>query len=196
MRENFPINDISRKWMLDDFKKRNISFDEQSMISILEDENSSYHLKQDAGIALREIGTKKSLKALENCIHLGKKDLQAICILTIAQIGKNDSTEFILSLLNEKRIQIVFVLWALFAIDDKSALPKIEKCVESRMKIDRRPSSKKLSLIHHGIVMIENYGEESELRAQILDFYNSNWEKLNIQQQNILRRNTEYYKNN
>lgn len=196
MRENFPINDISKEWMLKDFKKKKISFDEQSMISILEDENSTFHLKQDAGIALREIGTKKSLNALKNCIHLGNKDLQAICILTIAQIGQSDFTEYILSLLNEKRIQIAYVLWALFAIDDKKAISEVEKFVESRMKIDKRPNSKKLSPVHHGIVLIENYGQESELRAKILDFYNSNWEKLNIQQQNILRRNTEYFKNN
>lgn len=182
--------------MLEHFKKKGIAFNESSMISILNNENSSFYTKQQAGIALREIGTTNSLKALKKCINLGNKDLQAISILTIAQIGNKESTEFILSLLKEKRIQIAYVLWALFAIDDKNAVPEIQKYVESRMKIDKRPSSNKLSSVHYGIVMIENYGQESDSRTEILEFYKSNWDKLNIQQKNILKNNTEFYNNN
>ncbi len=196
MRQRFEINDLSKKWMLEHFKKKGIAFNESSMISILNNENSSFYTKQQAGIALREIGTTNSLKALKKCINLGNKDLQAISILTIAQIGNKESTEFILSLLKEKRIQIAYVLWALFAIDDKNAVPEIQKYVESRMKIDKRPSSNKLSSVHYGIVMIENYGQESDSRTEILEFYKSNWDKLNIQQKNILKNNTEFYNNN
>ena len=105
MRQRFEINDLSKKWMLEHFKKKGIAFNESSMISILNNENSSFYTKQQAGIALREIGTTNSLKALKKCINLGNKDLQAISILTIAQIGNKESTEFILSLLKEKRIQ-------------------------------------------------------------------------------------------
>lgn len=181
--------------MLKDFKKKQISYDEQSMISILEDPKSSFHLKKDAAVALREIGTNRCLTPLKDCIHLGNQDLQAISILTIAQIGKVESTEYLLTLLNEKRIQTAYVLWALFAIDDKTAIIEIEKFVDSRMKIDSRPSSKKLSPVQHGIVMIENYGHDSEMRSKILNFYFENWEKFNVQQQNILRNNTEFYKN-
>jgi hypothetical protein len=195
MRQSFEINDLSKKWMLEHFEKNGIAYNEPSMISVLKDEKSSIYSKQQAGVALREIGTNKSLKALENCIHHANEDLQAISILTIAQIGKNDSTEFFLSLLKQKRIQIAYVLWALFAIDDKESVHAIERFVESKMKIDKRPSSKKLSHVHHGIVMIENYGKKSEIRTEILDFYNSNWEKLDIQQKNILKNNTEFFKN-
>lgn len=195
MRQDFPIGDFIKKMILDDFDKRKISFDESSMVYILEDPTSSFRYKRNAGIALRELGTKASINALKRCIQLGDQDLQAICILTIAQIARKDASDFLVSLLKVKRIQKAYVLWALFAIDAQESISEIQKFVHTSMKFDRRSSTKSISKVEHGLVMIDNYGLESEIRIEILDFYKENWEEFNSQQQRILMENTEYFKN-
>jgi len=194
MREQFQILDFHKEMLIESFKKKNISLDENSMITILNNENSTFTMKRNAAIMLREIGTDKSLKSLKLNVHSRNKDLQAICILTIAQINGIKESKYFISLLEGKRIQKGYVLWALFAIDSKNQIQEIQDYLYNCVKVDKRASSKKLSQIEHGLVLIENYGSNSIRRNEILEFYKMKWNSLSYQQQRILEEHTDFFK--
>jgi hypothetical protein len=194
LKEDFYPSEIHLEMILEKFHKQSIPVHENSMIAILEDKNSSIHSKQNAAIILRNIGSELSIKSLKENIFQSNKDLQAICILTIAQIMGALAIDYLFNLLTIGTVQKNYVLWALFAIDEPKTAGKIESFIESCLKSDQRPNSKKNSRIAYGLVIIENYGVKSPKREEILSFYLTKWDSFSMQEQKILQRNTNFFK--
>jgi hypothetical protein len=194
MREYFPLEGYSREMTLNEFQKKKIELNESSMIEILQNESSSKYWKWNAAIALREFGTEKCIPILKKMVEYPNEDVKNSAILTIAHIAGEVELEFLLSLLDRKKLKKGYVLWAVCAVNDMKALQPIVKYLAQKLKEDNRPNSSKNSDVDYGLIFIDRYQDTDKSVVEILEGYSKLWNKFDSFVQQELRNKTKYFK--
>ena len=97
---NWDLNgdDISKK---DYFKKKKMPYNEDTMIDCLKNQRNKHELYW-AILALRQVGTIKSIEYLKNITTYKSLDVQGTSVLTIAKLANGTENEFLGKLLLEK----------------------------------------------------------------------------------------------
>ena len=123
-------------WTLDDdddddemvkdyFKKSKKTYTEETMIDILKNQPNKYCLYW-AILALRKIGTEKSIEHLKNVVHYKNMDVQGTSVLTIAKLANGQENEFLGKLLLDKEFkQKWYAMVAIFFKVNEKPLPYI-----------------------------------------------------------------------
>jgi len=194
MREFFPLEGIHLEMLQDDFRKKKITLGEDELIRLLDDPKTNKHWKWSAAIALRKYGTNRCIPFLKKAIDFPNEDVINVSLLTISHIGGKNELDYLISLLNKKGLKKDYVLWAISAISEKDALVPVVEFMRQKLKVHKRPSTKKISGIDQGLVYLDKFSSEL-IAIEILQGYSENWAKISPHIQSIIKRKTEYFKN-
>ena len=129
-------------WTLDDddkmvkeyFVKTKRTYTEDTMIDILKTQPNKYALYW-AILALRNIGTVRSIEYLKNVLHYNNMDVQGTGALTIAKLANGSENEFLGKLLLDKDFKAKwYAMVAIFYRANEKALPYVIEYGINRIK--------------------------------------------------------------
>ncbi len=120
---NLNIDTDEHTMIVDYFNRKKLVYKEQTMIKCLETQKNKQELFW-AIIALRELGTEKSILPLKKIVPYKNLDVQGNAVMTIAKLANGTENEFFGSLLLSKDFKAKW--YAMFALNykaDKKAVP-------------------------------------------------------------------------
>ena len=129
-------------WTLDDddkmvkeyFVKTKRTYTEDTMIDILKTQPNKHALYW-AILALRNIGTVRSIEYLKNVLHYKNMDVQGTGVLTIAKLANGSENEFLGKLLLDKEFKAKwYAMAAIFYRANEKALPYVIEYGINRIK--------------------------------------------------------------
>ena len=167
-------------------------FTEDTMIDILIKQSNWFDLLQ-AIMALRKVGTEKSIKYLKNVLleynSTKKMDIQGTCVLTIAKLANGIENDYFGKLLlNENFKDKWYAMAAIFYKINDKALPYVLEYGINKIK-----NSKNMPEVG-GLVLIylAKYASENEQSKKIFSKINKDFEEMDKEIREYL--NTEYPK--
>jgi hypothetical protein len=153
------------------------------MINILINQPNKYDINY-ALLALRKIGTIKSIEYIKNVVCYKNMDIQGISVLTMAKLANGMENEFLGKLLLNKEFkQKWYAMAAIFYKINGKALPYVME-----RGIDKIKSSKNMPEDGGLILMyLAKYAPENEQCKRIFEKVNKNFEDLEPVIQNNLK---------
>jgi len=134
----FPNNEASKKFIADHFRKRRVTVTEDGVLALLASPQSKYDVYYGV-LALRDVGTLRSIPLLKELLHYPMQDVKDCSLLTIAHIAGAAETEFFLQALADKRTKKSYPMWAIACAGDERALPAVVAFVNAALKKAARP---------------------------------------------------------
>jgi len=152
-----PVSDSTKETIIQHFKRKRINFDEDSLISVLQNSNKKYDIYW-AVIGLRDVGTEKCIPYLKLLKDFPMQDVKDCLLLTISHIVGSTETEFYVSVLQEKGSKKDYPLWAIKESADERAKLPVLTFVENAYKKIRQPSSSYYSCAYvDGLIFLSKY---------------------------------------
>ena len=154
-------------------------FTEDAMIDILIKQSNWFDLLQ-AIMALRQVGTEKSIKYLKDVLleynSTKKMDIQGTCVLTMAKLSNGTENDFLGKLLlNENYKNKWYTMAAVFCKINEKALPYVlEYGINKIKKSKNMPEVGGLVLIY-----LAKYAPENEQSKKIFSKINKDFEDMN-----------------
>ena len=152
------------------FIKRKFFFTEDAMISVLESGENKWDVLE-AVIALREIGTQKSITALKRSIYFPMSDVRCSSMLTIAKIAGSSETVFYASTLEEKNYsEKGYALWALQEVGDERGLAAASAFLSTALKRAPKanPSGSFFRSVESGLLYVAKFASRDERLTELL----------------------------
>lgn len=116
------------------FKRRKIDYTEDVLIKTIKNSKVKNEIFFSI-LALRNIGTDKSIPILKKSCFYKNQDSQSNSILTINQIAKETETEFYGNCLLDARYkQKGYALWALVANSNGNAIEQVTEFLQKQLK--------------------------------------------------------------
>ena len=97
---NWSLDEVN-EFAIDYFKKKKMPYNEDTMIDCLKNQRNKYELYW-AILALREVGTMKSVEYLKDIVTYKNLDVQGTSVLTIAKLANGTENGFLGQLLLNK----------------------------------------------------------------------------------------------
>jgi hypothetical protein len=173
----FPLDKHSEDFIERHFKRRQFRWDEDYFISMLEHPRSKHDVYW-AAIALRKVGTRKSVEPLRRLLTFPMKDVKCVAILTIAHIARESATPLLsIALLDPLYPEKAYAMWAIKDAADERAVPAV---LEYFSKNKSKLKNGKLTngSFVDGVEFLSRYAE-NHLEIQIfLDSIPRFWSKL------------------
>lgn len=120
----FPLTD--QAYYREHFRKKGISWTEESLTGVLGDPQSSKWDVYYAVMALRDCGTTRSVEALKSVLYYPKQDVKCTAVLTIAHVAREAETPLYASLLlDPKYREKVYAMWAILDAADERAVDAV-----------------------------------------------------------------------
>ena len=163
-------------------------FTEDTMIDILIKQSNWFDLLQ-AIMALRKVGTEKSIKYLKNFLleynSIKKMDIQGTCVLTIAKLANGIENDFFGKLLlNENFKDKWYAMAAIFyKINDKALPYVLEYGMKKIKKSKNMPEVGRLVLIY-----LVKYAPENEKSKKIFSKINKDFDEMNKEIREYLKK--------
>lgn len=120
-------------------RRKRVEYSEDALLAVLEDgtdRNAVYW----ATIALRDVGTLRSVPALQGMLHYPMQDVKDCSVLTIAHIAGPSATEFYVHALRDKRMRKLYPMWAIRVAADERAIDAVLEYVDRVLKRLERPT--------------------------------------------------------
>ena len=168
------FTDRDDKDIRDHFQKKKKPYTEDTMIEILKNMDNKNEMWW-AILALRKIGTKKSIKYLKDIVHYKYMDVQATSVLTIAKLAEGTENEFFGKLLLDKEFkQKTYAMTAIFyEANDKPLKYIIEYGIDKIKNCKNMPDVGGLVLTY-----LARYAPENEDCKKIFTKVNKDFENL------------------
>jgi len=169
LEENDDDNFIS-----DYFKKKKMPYNEDTMIDCLKNQHNKYELYW-AGLALRQVGTKKSIEYLKNVVTYKNLDVQGVSVMTIAKLANGTENEFLGKLLLNKDFRAKW--YAVFSFNFKANDKAVPYALEYGLKTIK---SSKNQPEAGGLIVeyLARFAPENEQSKKIFARINKDFENL------------------
>ena len=140
MARAFPNSDETRRFIADHFRRRRVSLTEAGILGAIEAARSKHDVYWGV-LALRDVGTVRSVAVLKRLLHYPMQDVKDCSILTIAHIAGASETPFYLEALADKRTKKAYPMWAIEVAADERAEPVVIAFVKAALRRAARASS-------------------------------------------------------
>jgi PBS lyase HEAT-like repeat-containing protein len=121
----FPLSETDDGFIESHFKRRQFRWDEDYFLSMLEHPRSKHDVYW-AAIALRKVGTEKSIEPLRALLTFPMQDVKCVAILTIAHVARERATPILSqALLDPVYREKVYAMWAINDAADERAVPAV-----------------------------------------------------------------------
>jgi len=173
----FPNWDLDLKDSIDVekyFKKKKMPYNEDTMIDCLINQRNKHELYW-AILALREIGTIKSVEYLKNVVTYKNLDVQGTSVMTIAKLANGSENEFLGKLLLDKDFRAKW--YAVFSFNYKANHKAVPYALEYGLKTIKssknQPEAATLILEY-----LARFAPENEQSKKIFARINKDFENL------------------
>ncbi|WP_169091601.1 hypothetical protein [Paenibacillus sp. PL91] len=130
----FPNSESLQKAIQEYFKKPRVDHtSEEALIQILE-ERKNKHSIYYAILALRDVGTQKSISALKSLYDYPMQDIKDCSLLTISHIAGVSETDYYISIYNQKGTKKGYAIWAISDSGDERAFELVTSYLEKEYK--------------------------------------------------------------
>lgn len=119
--------------------RKRIAYSEEALLAVLED-GSDRNAVYWATIGLRDVGTPRSVPALQAMLHYPMQDVKDCSVLTIAHIAGPAATDFYVHALRDKRTRKLYPMWAIRIAADERALDAVLEYVDRVFRGLERPT--------------------------------------------------------
>jgi HEAT repeat protein len=102
----FPLSDTDDGFIESHFERRQFRWDEDYFLAVLEHPRSKHDVYW-AAIALRKVGTEKSIEPLRALLTFPMQDVKCVAILTIAHVARERATPILSQALLDRKRPVV-----------------------------------------------------------------------------------------
>lgn len=134
----FPNSETTKQFIADHFRKRRTPLSEDAILGAITSRRSKHDVYWGV-LALRDVGTTRSIPALKELLHYPMQDVKDCSLLTIAHIAGASETPFYLDALAEKGSRKAYPMWAIEVAADERAVPAIIDFVNAALRKALRP---------------------------------------------------------
>lgn len=132
----FPIDQNTEGFIEGHFKRRQFRWDEDYFLGVLEHPRGKHDVYWSA-IALRKVGTDKSIEPLRALLTFPMQDVKCVAILTISHIARERATPILsLALLDPVYREKGYAMWAINdAADERAIVAVLEYFTKNKSKL-------------------------------------------------------------
>ena len=134
----FPNNETTKQFIADHFRKRRTPLTEDAILGAITARRSKYDVYWGV-LALRDVGTRRSIPPLKELLHYPMQDVKDCSLLTIAHIAGASETPFYLDALAAKGSRKAYPMWAIEVAADERAVPAVIDFVNAALRKVLRP---------------------------------------------------------
>ena len=134
----FPNSDTTERFIADHFRKRRTPLTEDAILDAIKEPRSRFDVYWGV-LALRSVGTARSIPALKGLLHYPMQDVKDCSLLTIAHIAGASETPFFLEALADTRTRKAYPMWAIEVAADERAIPAVVAFVNAALRKAARP---------------------------------------------------------
>jgi hypothetical protein len=134
----FPNDETTRRFIAAHFRKRRLTLTEDGVLDAIEAGRSRYDVYWGV-LALRDVGTARSIPLLKSLLHFPMQDVKDCSLLTIAHIAGASETPFYVAALQDRRTRKVYPMWAIEVAADDRAEPAVLEFVKAALRKAARP---------------------------------------------------------
>lgn len=130
----FPNSELLRESIFEHFKKHKVDpTNEDALISVIDERKDKYSIYY-AILALRDVGTHKSIPALKGIYDYPMQDIKDCSLLTISHIAGVSETDYYISIYNRKGTKKGYAIWAIADSGDERAFELISRYLQKEYK--------------------------------------------------------------
>jgi hypothetical protein len=134
----FLNNETTKQFIADHFRKRRTPLTEDAILGAITARRSKHDVYWGV-LALRDVGTTRSIPALKELLHYPMQDVKDCSLLTIAHIAGAAETPFYLEALAHKGSRKAYPMWAIQVAADERAIPAVTDLVHAALRKALRP---------------------------------------------------------
>ena len=173
----FPLDSGTEGFVERHFRKRQFRWDEDYFISVLEHPRSKNDVYW-AAIALRKVGTDKSIEPLRALLTFPMQDVKCVAILTIAHIARERATPILSgALLDPLYREKAYAIWAINDAADERAIPAVLEYF-SKNKSKLRNGKLMNGTFVDGVEFLSKHAENHPQAQPFLSSIPTFWNKL------------------
>src|SRR5580765_5091972 len=129
----FPNNETTKRFIADHFRKRRLLLTEDGILDAIKAGRSKHDVHWGV-LALRDVGTARSIPVLKSLLHYPMQDVKDCSLLTIAHIAGASETAFYVEALADKRTRKAYPMWAIEVAGDERALSAVVEFVDAALR--------------------------------------------------------------
>lgn len=129
----FPNSETTRHFIAEHFRKRRTPLTEDAVLDAIRAARSKYDVYWGV-LALRDVGTTRSVPALKGLLDYPMQDVKDCSLLTIAHIAGASETPFYLEALARKGSRKAYPMWAIQVVADERAVPAVVDLVNAALR--------------------------------------------------------------
>jgi len=129
----FPNNETTKRFIADHFRKRRLPLTEDGILDAIKAGLSKHDVYWGV-LALRDVGTARSIPVLKSLLHYPMQDVKDCSLLTIAHIAGASETPFYVEALADRRTRKVYPMWAIEVAADHRAEPVVLEFVKAALR--------------------------------------------------------------
>jgi hypothetical protein len=134
----FLNNETTKQFIADHFRKRQTPLTEDAILGAITARRSKHDVYWGV-LALRDVGTTRSIPVLKELLHYPMQDVKDCSLLTIAHIAGAAETPFYLEALAHKGSRKAYPMWAIQVAADERAVPAVIDLVHTALRKALRP---------------------------------------------------------
>jgi hypothetical protein len=135
----FPNNETTKRFIADHFRKRRLPLTEDGILDAIKAGLSKHDVYWGV-LALRDVGTARSIPVLKSLLHYPMQDVKDCSLLTIAHIAGASETPFYVEALADRRTRKDYPMWAIEVAADHRAEPVVLEFVKAALRKAGRAS--------------------------------------------------------
>ena len=179
---NWSLDYKANDYVIDYFKKKKMPYNEDSMIECLKNQRNKHELYW-AILALRQVGTIKSIEYLKNVVTYRNFDVQGTSVLNIGKFANGAENEFLGQLLLNKDFRAKWYAMAAIGLkqNDKAVPYVLEYALKTIKSPKKRDEKLTLGQTETDDLMVEylaRFAPENEQSKKIFARINKNFENL------------------
>lgn len=183
----FPLDSGTEGFVERHFRRRQFQWDEDYFISVLEQPRSKHDVYW-AAIALRKVGTGKSVEPLRALLTFPMQDVKCVAILTIAHIAHEKATPILsVALLDPNYREKGYAMWAIKDAADERAVPAVLEYF-SKNKSKMKKGQLKNGTFVDGVEFLSKHAENHPEAQSFLNSIPTFWNKLLVGERTELQK--------
>lgn len=183
----FPNDEAIRRIIGDHFLKRRIPLTEDAILAVIKTPRSKHDVYWGV-LALRDVGTARSIPVLKDLLHYPMQDVKDCSLLTLAHIAGASETPFYLEALADKRTRKTYPMWAIEVAADERAAPVVIEFVNAALlKAMRAKAADPGDAYLSGLKYLARLGLDRPETHSSIALLNKAWTKLPKGHQATLR---------
>ena len=189
----FPLNDQTRQFVRDHFRRKNLEWTEEYFLNVL-DTSERKHDIYWAVLALRDCGTVRSIPHLVAKLDYPIQDVKCTSILTIAHLAGAAETElYARALLDPQYREKSYAMWAIRDAADERAVEAVISYFRKNLSKIRKGKLHNVSL-PDGLDYLQRFADTNpEVLALFADIQNC-WAQLAEGERKTISERVPYFR--